>query len=332
MKEAIGKQGMGCRVLVVQAVLMLVLLGVPFEARGQDAACTSAIEEAESQYQSGNFDVAIRQLYECLIQEEVSQENVIAGHRLLALAYLRKDDLDNARLTIVRLLGQAPEYTPDAVQNPPAYVSLVQNVKDQLQVQSEAAPEPERRVEPRRTGELLVEGGAGLTQYGGDRGYPSDNLFNEFREGAGLALELKVSYPFSAHLSGGISYLGGAFPELINNKEGFENIDEATSSRWVHTVGLFGVARFLPQAPVVPYAQLGVTSAYTRKNEVLRAGIGPQIGLGAAVPVTGNVGFFAEATSRLLFPGDALDLADEGNGFDPILTITAGLRYRIQGL
>ena len=332
MKEGIEKQAMDYRALLVQVVLMLALLGAPFEAHGQDASCTSAIEEAESQYQSGNFDVAIRQLYECLIQEEVSQENVIAGHRLLALAYLRKDDLDNARLTIVRLLGQAPEYTPDAVQNPPAYVSLVRNVKDQLQVQSEA--EPERRVEPPRTGELLIEGGAGLTQYGGERGRPADNPFGELREGAGLALELEVSYPFSAHLSGGFSYLGGAFPELVIEKEGeqFEPIIPSTSSRWVHTVGLFGVARFLPQAPVVPYAQLGITSAYTWKNDVLRAGIGPQIGLGAAVPVTDNVGFFAEATSRFIFPGEALDLVDEGNGFDSILTITAGLRYRIQGL
>ena len=325
------------RIVAAQIMLGILTLGAPFEGYGQtESSCGRAIAEAQSQYQSGNFNESIQLLYECLIRKDVRDENVVQAYRLLTLSYLQEENLNKAKLTIVRLLEEVPDYTPDAVQDPPSYVALVKSVKKQLEVEGESALEQQAYDQSglnrtRWTQDLLFEGGAGFTHYGGERGQPAENALQELGSGAGAALKIKATYMFASRFGAGMYYSAGRFPELHTEKGGsqFEPIDEATSSTWIHELGLFGTVRLFQQAPISPFAQVGVTSAYTLKNDVFRAGFGPKVGIGVEIPFSRKVGMFMEGTGSFIFPGDTLDLVDESGSYDTISSLTVGLQYRI---
>jgi Tfp pilus assembly protein PilF len=63
---------------------------------------------------------------------------VAQANRLLALTQLKQGDLVAARAAVLEILAVAPEYRADPVQDVPAYVSLVNVVRQQ--VDEDAAP------------------------------------------------------------------------------------------------------------------------------------------------------------------------------------------------
>ena len=111
------------------------LWGMGSSALAQESAqCDSLLEEAEQQYVSLAFVEAENFVRDCLALSDVEDEEALKAYRLLALVNLRQDDLSEAKEAVLRLLGISFDYTPDAVQDPPAYVALVTSVKDQLRV------------------------------------------------------------------------------------------------------------------------------------------------------------------------------------------------------
>ena len=103
-----------------------------------ETACSIELSAAEQRYQNGAFGEAIRLISECLDQARVSPEQAVRAYRMLALAHLKRDELTAARSAIINLLGAQPEYTPDPVDEPPVFVSMVSLVRRELHLDSSA--------------------------------------------------------------------------------------------------------------------------------------------------------------------------------------------------
>lgn len=152
-----------------------------------EEVCPQALETAEKQYREAAHDEAIRLVTACLNQDEVPPEHAVAAYRLLALIHLKRDQLNEARSAVVNLLGVNPEYEADKVENPPAYVSLVSVVKQDLESGRAATGEAVEQETPffRRTstwvtlGSIVISSGVATyftvgTGGGGEEPPPSD--------------------------------------------------------------------------------------------------------------------------------------------------------------
>lgn len=105
-------------------------------------ACDDAYLQAEDEYREGAFRNAITLLAPCVDTFESGTDRDREAHRLLALAYLRSDELDEARLVIVEMFARNPRYEADPIADPPAFVSLVNLVREEVGVQSRADDRP----------------------------------------------------------------------------------------------------------------------------------------------------------------------------------------------
>lgn len=116
-------------------------------ALAQAPPCDSLLASAEERYVGRAFAEAEGLARACLAEPGHSEAEALRAYRLLALVFLRQDDLPEARQAVVRLLGVSFAYEPDPVQDPPAYVALVASVKEQLHV-AQAVPDSARAVPP----------------------------------------------------------------------------------------------------------------------------------------------------------------------------------------
>ena len=128
---------------------ILALLGAP-AAWGQDnTACETALTEGEEAYRNGNFDAAISRVSACLDQQNVPADEAVRAYRLVSLAHLRLNELQQARAAIVNIFGLRPGYEADPIEDPPEYVSLVSIVR--REVQPEVPPAGAEPAEDDRT-------------------------------------------------------------------------------------------------------------------------------------------------------------------------------------
>lgn len=108
------------------------LLGSP-QAQAQVASsCEPLLSTAEERYIQREFEEAEALVQACLAQSERTTAEAVQSYRLLALIALRQDDRPAANQAARQLLAASPGYTADPVQDPPAYVSLITTVGDQL--------------------------------------------------------------------------------------------------------------------------------------------------------------------------------------------------------
>jgi hypothetical protein len=126
--------------------------GVP-QAFGQAlSTCEPLLAEAEERYTDREYTEAEDLLRACLAQSELAVDEALRAYRLLALVFLRQDDVSEAKQAVLRLLGVSFSYEADPVQDPPVYVALVTSVKDQLRIDRDppadgtGVDEPEVRV------------------------------------------------------------------------------------------------------------------------------------------------------------------------------------------
>lgn len=121
-------------------------------AAAQSDPCSEALADAERRYQEQDYAAVEPAVSACIYSAEAEAAEVQEAYRLLALSLLRQGQFPEARLTVVNLLGVNYDYEPDAVYDPPSYVSLVTAVKEQLRVEAgrggavvdlNAAPEDE---------------------------------------------------------------------------------------------------------------------------------------------------------------------------------------------
>lgn len=121
---------------IVRHLLFVVCLLVAPAAFAQDE-CESAMGDAEAHYRTAAFPDAISALAPCVRSFPAGSAEDAAAHRLLALAFLRNGDIDDARIVIVELFERNPGYEPDPVSDPPAYVSLVNLVRSEAGIQTD---------------------------------------------------------------------------------------------------------------------------------------------------------------------------------------------------
>jgi len=120
--------------------LIAMVGGGPASAQ-ERAPCEEAIAAGEDAYLNANFEQAINRVSACLDQQDVPEEQAVRAYRLLGLAHLRLNELQQARAAIVNILGLRPEYEADPIQDPPEYVSLVSIVKREVQPEGPPADE-----------------------------------------------------------------------------------------------------------------------------------------------------------------------------------------------
>lgn len=94
-----------------------------------DYQCDERVAESQELYTAANYSGVLNLLYGCLNEPDLAESVASRTHRLAALSHMKRGDEDAAHETIKALLDVVPEYRADAVQDVPAYVALVDEVR-----------------------------------------------------------------------------------------------------------------------------------------------------------------------------------------------------------
>lgn len=123
------KEGMCWRVV---GLLILLLGSMTGTTVAQDLKCADAFSRADAVYLEGRFDETVRLLRQCLDRETLFVQEAIPVYRLLALAHLNQGENEAAQTAVADLLVLAPDYEADPIQDPPSYVLLVTNEREDI--------------------------------------------------------------------------------------------------------------------------------------------------------------------------------------------------------
>jgi len=95
----------------------------------QSVSPEKQIDEARKSYYEGNFDQAIVLIKSCLKEATLDTTNLQEAYVILAQAYLAKNFNEASREVVIKLLDLNPDYSPTIEQEPPPFVSLVEQIK-----------------------------------------------------------------------------------------------------------------------------------------------------------------------------------------------------------
>ena len=133
--------------------------------------CTKQLAQAENDYNRGRFDEAINMITECLGKSGMTEQERMRAYRLLGLAYLAKDYLEDARSAVRKLLDMVPNYESDPVQDPPPFTKLIEEVKQEQPEKTEKKMAEEQKqkdeilVSPKLTEEVEAERAGGSKKW-----------------------------------------------------------------------------------------------------------------------------------------------------------------------
>ena len=122
--------------ILIAGLLFSPMPGVisPVFAQGK---CTLELNDAEEKYNTGRFDEAIESITKCLNKSGITEDEKMRAYRLLGLAYIAKDYLEDAKTAVQKLLDMVPNYQSDPVQDPPPFTKMVEEVKEQKETDKE---------------------------------------------------------------------------------------------------------------------------------------------------------------------------------------------------
>jgi len=89
------------------------------------------IDEAEQIFYSGQFSQAESILKEGLQSGELTKEQKSRAYRILGLSYLSRELESQAKDAIKNLIEIVPDYQPNPDQDPPQFIRMVEDVKQQ---------------------------------------------------------------------------------------------------------------------------------------------------------------------------------------------------------
>ncbi len=337
----------------------LILLATP-KAMAQDNACAQVIDLADRYYEQGRMQEVIALVADCLSDEAADNVTAVRGYRLLALAYLRSDQLGEAKLAVIELLGRDPDYETDPIQDLPTYTALVNNIKVQLALQGgggqaqpvakdtdaidvmEMPETPDETYRPQdrilltdgsKPGSAIeLRGRVGWSSYGGERGDSGNGFFDEYTDNGGVSFAAELAFGVSEYFSVGVQYELGHYATFHSPKGTepvFPTIALGKSSPWLHYIGVIGRGYIPTGGSVKPYAQLGYLATLALINDKVSVGSGPKIAFGLDIAVDDNIGFYMELEGQVVLPGTAVDLVDRDFGYDLFTGAGIGLRYRL---
>lgn len=343
---------LACPRLCARPALLAIGLGIllllPIQgAFGQAApACAERLEQAREHYEARRYDEAIGQLSTCLWRDDLSIRYAEQAYRLMALAYLRMDDVGSARLAIVRLLDHSPSYEADPVEDLPSYVSLVRLVRQQVlppapDTTATATADSVRDVPPTDVAvladddhplarRLSIALRVGMNNYHGERSSDAGGA-SELTTAAGPGAEARLSYHFTRFFDLGLYYQVGRYPALLDYKgRKYPLIDRTESSDWLHMTGLLAHVSLLPESRVSPTAHLGLNTTFGLIDGTIRVGVGPRFGTGVDVRLHPHVVASLSASGIIVVPDRAADVASTSSSISDLFSlVTLGVRYRL---
>jgi tetratricopeptide (TPR) repeat protein len=133
--------------------------------------CRAKLQQAEQEFTNTRFDEAIALLTACLEKDGFTQPDKQRAYRLLGLAYLAKDYIEQAKSAINRLLDLVPMYQPDPDQDPPIFIQMFEKVKSERQQRQTGSPSEKKPPEVKKKkgggGKWLLIGGLVVAAGGG---------------------------------------------------------------------------------------------------------------------------------------------------------------------
>jgi len=167
--------------LALMGLLLFLPLSVEVVQAQQD--CPAKLQQAESEYTNGRFDEAIDLLSECVNKGKLSRAEEQRALKLLGLAFLAKDYVDQAKNTIRKLLELVPGYEPDPDQDPPVFTNMIKQMKEEArrkeQEKKPVEPAP-KKTEVKKKGDgakwlligglVVAAGGGAVLALGGGGG------------------------------------------------------------------------------------------------------------------------------------------------------------------
>ena len=111
---------------------LLCLMSYTLTYAQQGNNCREELDEANALYTVGRFDETIVLIDQCLEKTGIPDADQRFAYRLKGLSYIGKGLEGDARASIRLLLTLVPNYEPDPIQDPPDFVSLVQELKDEM--------------------------------------------------------------------------------------------------------------------------------------------------------------------------------------------------------
>jgi len=94
--------------------------------------CAELLAQARTEYENGNFDDALVLINRCLQDYSLTRETKVMAYEMLGLIYVSKQEREQAKDAVKKLLEIDPRYEPDTGQLRPAYVELIKEVKAEL--------------------------------------------------------------------------------------------------------------------------------------------------------------------------------------------------------
>lgn len=136
--------------LLHASMLAAVLVCGAWSAAGQTpgaASCETLLTAADAHYRQHEYEALEPLVLSCIYDAAPTPDETGRAYRLLALSYVNRGAIADARATVARLLTSVPGYHPDPTLDLPVYVSLVESVREQMQPLP-ARPEPPAAASP----------------------------------------------------------------------------------------------------------------------------------------------------------------------------------------
>lgn len=136
-------------IMRIRFTLMTPLIGVLLFSLGyiqpvsaQDMQCQEELSQANALYTVGRFDEAIERVDACLEKESLSDMERRTAYRLKGLSFIGKGVEVDAKASVRLLMELFPNYEPDPVQDPPDFVSLVNEMREEINQELADQEEP----------------------------------------------------------------------------------------------------------------------------------------------------------------------------------------------
>jgi len=118
-------------IALMAAFLFLPILRSLPTAQAQEK-CAESLAKARTEYENGNFDDALVLSNRCLQDDSLTRETKVMAYEMLGLIYVSKQEREQAKDAVKKLLEIDPRYEPDRGQLKSAYVELIKEVKAEL--------------------------------------------------------------------------------------------------------------------------------------------------------------------------------------------------------
>lgn len=348
---------------ILRVVLLGVLLLGASAARAQTPECRTALAEAEARYVEGAFDAVPARLEPCLD----GSRQAIPAYRLVALSQLRRGEIVETKLTILRILTLQPGYLPDRIQDPPTFVALVETVRGELESYSQAAletalvargpwirldalphrAEPAPPIVPRADVEapapvpiktaapfptVAFRAWGGMGSYGGERGTNASTSLGEFTENAGPSGGVGVEVTFQPWAAVYGTVEASRFPTLTTLKGPNEVFEPVSSfSEWVQFMTVGARLRSPTVWRIGVVGSVGGGVAFGRRDGTIHTGGTLTAGGGIEMTLSRANHVFVEGHGTLVGPARAIDGASiASEPFDLFSSVRLGVRTRLR--